>query len=179
MNESTPPPPPVAARPTKLKLSGYSLVLGILSITCFAILAGIPAVICGHMALSKIDKSRGTLTGRGKAVAGLVMEYLGCTLATVFWAGLLAAIIIPNYIKARDTFTQNGCLSNLRLIQTAKNQWALDNHKGATDAPSDKDLLPYLFNRQFPQCPAGGVYVINQVSVSPTCSVTNHVLPQP
>src|SRR5262245_44912681 len=53
-----------------------SLILGILSLTCFSIFAGIPAVICGHKAQSNIRKSAGRLGGQGMATAGLVMGYI-------------------------------------------------------------------------------------------------------
>ena len=133
-------------------------------------------MICGHKALSKIRKSGGALTGQGLAIAGLVMGYVGCTFVTIFMAGLLAAIAIPNFVKARDVSMQNACINNLRQIEAAKNQWALEHNKQATDTPTENDLTPYFKNHQFPQCPAGGVYKIGQDSDTPTCSITNHVL---
>jgi hypothetical protein len=53
-------------------LAIWSLVLGILSLTCFGFLSGIPAVICGHIARSEIKKSEGRLEGEGMALAGLI-----------------------------------------------------------------------------------------------------------
>jgi hypothetical protein len=150
------------------------MVLGILSLSCFAIFTGVPAVICGHSALSKIKQSGGSLSGRGLAIAGLITGYLG---STVFTIGFLAAIAIPNFVKARDTAMTNTCINNLRQIEVAKNEWALENHKQATDTPTESDLLPYFKNHQFPVCPAGGTYTIGQDADSPTCSETNHVLP--
>ena len=67
--------------------------------------------------------------------------------------GLLAAIAIPNFIKARATSQQNACINNLRQIDAAKNQWALEKGKKPTDVPTTQDLLPYL--RSWPVCPAG------------------------
>ena len=91
--------------------------------------------------------------------------------------GLLAAIAIPNFVRARANAQANGCINNLRQIDAAKNQWAMENHKGANDTPTESDLLPYFKNHQFPHCPSGGTYTIGQNSVPPTCSVTNHILP--
>jgi hypothetical protein len=177
MNGTRPPPLPGSSfQPKTSGLAVWSLVLGILSMTCFAFFTGLPGVICGHRALSKIRKSGGALTGQGLAIAGLVMGYLGCTLVTVFMIGLMAAIAIPNFVKARDVSMQNACINNLRQIEAAKNQWALEHNKQATDTPTESDLTPYLKNHQFPQCPAGGVYTIGQDSDTPTCSITNHVL---
>ena len=172
MSATTPPPLPNASRqPATSGLAIWSLVLGLLSVLCLA--TAIPAVICGHLALSKIKQSGGTLSGRGLAIAGLVTGY---TLGAISMIGLMAAIAIPNFVKARDISMQNACINNLRQIDTAKNQWALEHNKQATDTPTESDLTPYLKNHQFPQCPAGGVYTIGQDFNSPTCSITNHVL---
>ena len=72
----------------------------------------------------------------------------------------------------------NVCINNLRQIDAAKQQWALENDKTADAIPPAQDLLPYLPNMVFPVCPSGGTYTINAVGVPPTCSVPGHVLPQ-
>ena len=72
----------------------------------------------------------------------------------------------------------NVCLNNLRQIDAAKQQWALENDKTADAIPPAQDLLPYLSNMVFPVCPSGGTYTINAVGVPPTCSIPGHVLPQ-
>jgi TolA-binding protein len=74
---------------------------------------------------------------------------------------------------------RNKCINNLRQIDAAKNQWALENNKTTGAIPVEEDLLPYLQNGVFPVCPSGGTYTIGAVGVSPTCSVPGHVLPQP
>ena len=90
--------------------------------------------------------------------------------------GLLAAIAIPNFVKARQTSQTNACINNLRQIDAAKQQWALENGKKSTDTPTKEDLMPYL--RSWPKCPAGGSYTIGTVGETPTCSIPKHVLPQ-
>jgi septal ring factor EnvC (AmiA/AmiB activator) len=72
----------------------------------------------------------------------------------------------------------NACILNLREVDAAKQEWALENNKAAGAVPAAQDLLPYLPDNLFPVCPAGGVYSINAVGVPPTCSVPGHVLPQ-
>src|SRR2546429_7343463 len=47
--------------------------------------------------------------------------------------GLLAAIAIPNFVKARENAQLNSILNNLRIIDGAKDQWALENKKGTGD----------------------------------------------
>jgi septal ring factor EnvC (AmiA/AmiB activator) len=75
------------------------------------------------------------------------------------------------------TAQRNACINNLRQIDAAKQQWALENNKTATDIPSEADITPFLKNNILPTCPAGGIYLINAVGVAPTCSVPGHVLP--
>jgi hypothetical protein len=72
---------------------------------------------------------------------------------------------------------RNQCLNNLRQIDAAKQQWALENSKTAAAVPTVTDLLPY-FPNGFPACPAGGRYQINTVGEYPTCSIPGHVLTQ-
>lgn len=91
--------------------------------------------------------------------------------------GMLAAIAIPNFVKARETSQRNACINNLRMIGAAKDQWALENGKKKGDVPTKADLKPYLRNGKFPHCPAGGTYSINPIGEPPTCSVPGHKLP--
>ena len=92
--------------------------------------------------------------------------------------GIISAIAIPNFVKARQTSQQNACISNLRLIDSAKQQWALENKKSDTDTPTREDLRPFLRIKAFPVCPAGGTYTINQASQKPECSHEGHSLPE-
>jgi prepilin-type N-terminal cleavage/methylation domain-containing protein len=58
--------------------------------------------------------------------------------------GLLAAIAIPNFVKARENAQLNSILNNLRIIDGSKDQWALENKKGTGDAVTWANLGPYL-----------------------------------
>jgi hypothetical protein len=179
MNESIP-PIPARTPPKTAALAIWSLVLGILSLACFTVFTGIPGVICGHKALTKIKNSNGELSGQGLAIAGLVTGYLGIALV-VFMLPLLAAIAIPNFVKARSTSPANACINNLRQIDAAANEFALEHHLSA-GAPINfpTDLTPYIkLNREgkIPPCPAGGVYNISKVDDMPTCSLGTTVTP--
>jgi prepilin-type N-terminal cleavage/methylation domain-containing protein len=94
--------------------------------------------------------------------------------------GLLAAIAIPNFVRARTTSQTNACINNLRQIDGAKQQWALENKQVSTVTPGQTSIQVYLGrggNGTWPAEPAGGTYTINQVSVPPTCSVgAPHIL---
>ncbi len=73
---------------------------------------------------------------------------------------------------------QNACINNLRQIDGAKQQWALEKNKNGDAVPTAQDLLPYLKDGVFPACPDGGTYSINSVDAVPTCSLPGHALPQ-
>ena len=51
--------------------------------------------------------------------------------------GLLAAIAIPNFVKARTTAQKNACINNLQQIQSAKQQWATEKNKETGATPTD------------------------------------------
>ena len=105
--------------------------------------------------------------------------------------GLLAAIAIPNFIKARETARKNTCINNLRLIDGAIQQWALENGKNSTDSVKAyiSSLTPYLGRggtgkingtaSGAVKCPSGGTYDMTTVNAKPTCNATvgTHVLP--
>ena len=56
--------------------------------------------------------------------------------------GLLAAIAIPNFVRARTKSQQNACINNLRQISGAVQQWALENKAATTATPAFTDIAP-------------------------------------
>ena len=93
--------------------------------------------------------------------------------------GLLAAIAIPNFVKARATSQQNACINNMRQITAAVNEWALETGQvtGTALTSWTTDLSPYIqlnSNSSIPPCPAGGTYTVNAVGNIPqvTCSLS-------
>ncbi|MBN1673874.1 MAG: prepilin-type N-terminal cleavage/methylation domain-containing protein [Kiritimatiellae bacterium] len=58
--------------------------------------------------------------------------------------GLLAAIAIPSFIKARTTSQKNACINNLRQVDGAKEQWAMGENQPATATPSATDINDYI-----------------------------------
>ena len=96
--------------------------------------------------------------------------------------GLLAAIAIPNFVKARATTQANACINNLRQIDAAANQFAIEKGKKVGDAINyPNDLTPYIKLNSagsIPPCPVGGdYYQDNVVGSIPTCSLGNTVTP--
>jgi prepilin-type N-terminal cleavage/methylation domain-containing protein len=92
--------------------------------------------------------------------------------------GLLAAIAIPNFVKARTTAQKNACINNLRQIDGAKEQWALENKKsaGSDTSSSTTAINEYIKGKTTPKCPAGGTYTYGNVDASPTCDIEGHSL---
>ena len=96
-----------------------------------------------------------------------------------FAGGLLAAIAVPNFVKARETAQKNACINNLRQLDGAKEQWAIEHSKKVGARPSGQDLYgPNGYMKHQPVCPAGGTYTINPIGTNPTCSHAGHVLPK-
>lgn len=89
--------------------------------------------------------------------------------------GLLAAIAIPNFVKARGTAQKNACINNLRQIDGAKEQWALENKKASGDAIVEADVNAYIKGGA-PACPASGAYTYGNVDDAPACDVAGHTL---
>ena len=100
--------------------------------------------------------------------------------------GLLAAIAIPNFVRARTQSQKNACINNLRQIDGAVQSWALENNASPNASPAYSDISSYLKNQVI--CPSGGTafsdsYLINGVTNKPTCIKiggtypTGHCLP--
>lgn len=108
-------------------------------------------------------------SNRTKDILILTFLYLGII-------ALLVAIVVPNFIPARKSGSMPSeytCRSNLRQIDGAKEQWAFDNGKPPGGAPSKSDLYGgFLYLKNEPRCPDGGIYTIGAVSKKPTCSLS-------
>jgi len=106
--------------------------------------------------------------------------FIVITLAVV---ALLLAIAVPNFIRARTTKATNPRVNNLRIIQGAKEQWAMEQHKTTNDTPTLQDLQPYMghgVEGEIPVCPEGGTYTAGRVGEPAKCSIGGaHVLPWP
>jgi hypothetical protein len=78
------------------------------------------------------------------------------------------------------SWPKNECINNLRLIDGATQEWALERHKSDTEVPTWEDLQPYLTsgtNLVVLRCRMGGTYTLGSVSNTPTCSIPGHVIP--
>ncbi|HSM85218.1 MAG TPA: DUF4190 domain-containing protein [Candidatus Limnocylindrales bacterium] len=95
-----------------------SLVLGIASVfLCLSFVAGIPAIVLGHLSRKSIRESMGRLKGDGMALAGLIMGYIGSCVVGIL---IIAAILIPNLLRARMAANDSAAAATVRTIDTAQ-----------------------------------------------------------
>lgn len=94
--------------------------------------------------------------------------------------GILLAIAVPNFLQARESSRTKSCISNLKQIDAAKQQWAMDTRAAGTATPTWANLTDattgYIKSGQ-PVCPSGGTYAIGTVDTDPTCTTAGHALP--
>ena len=91
--------------------------------------------------------------------------------------GILMAIAVPNFVKARESSRRNTCIANLKQVDSAKEQWAMDQRKNAGDACAMTDLVgTAAYLKATPVCPSGGTYTVAVVGTNPTCSISGHTL---
>ena len=94
--------------------------------------------------------------------------------------GLLAAIAIPSFVKARNTAQQNACINNLRQVDSGKEQAALA-YRWADSAVAETTVVnQYIKGNTTPLCPAGATYTYRAMGANPACNfagTTTHKLP--
>jgi hypothetical protein len=108
MADETPPPPSPAIAQTVSRISAlaiWSLILALLSFTCGWFFTAIPAVICGHIARSKIRKSAGALGGKNIATAGLILGYIALVIC-IMGIPLLVSMIQSDRERAQRLATE-------------------------------------------------------------------------
>jgi hypothetical protein len=135
MADETPPPPSPVLKPIVriAPIAICSLVLAILSFACGWLFTAIPAVICGHIAFSKIRKSGGTLGGKNIAIAGLILGYIGLAI------GIMGVPLLVSMIQSDR--------ERSRRLATERKQIASDDGKIKVSVPGTWAKLPELNER--------------------------------
>jgi type IV pilus assembly protein PilA len=116
--------------------SGKAIVSLICGLFFFLLPSSIVAVIFGHLSLSEIRKSAGRLKGDGLAIAGLVLGYAGLAVVPVL---IIAAIAIPNLLRARTTANEASAVASVRTLVIAEVGYAA-SHPGEGYTCSLSDL---------------------------------------
>src|SRR5512139_794732 len=120
---------------------------------------------------ARTERQKDTMKNSTSRKAGFTLVEIMIVVAII---GLLAAIAIPNFVRARTTAQMNACINNLRQIDGAKQQWALETRQATNAVPVVTDIDPYLGRAGSASsilCPAGGAtatfassYTINAVN---------------
>jgi hypothetical protein len=133
MADETPQPPRSAVPQTVPRTPAvaiWSLILAVLSFTCGWLFTAIPAVICGHIARTKIRKSGGALGGRGIATGGLILGYIALVL------GIMGIPLLVSMIQSDR--------ERLQRVSTERKEIASDDGKIKVTVPGTWTKLPEL-----------------------------------
>lgn len=96
---------------------------------------------------------------------------------------ILTSIAVPSFLRPRETSRRNGCIDNLKQIDSAKEQWAMDNRAASGAVVNMSDIAGVYMKTPVtgPVCGGGGSYTLNPVGTDPVCSLSSapdlHVLP--
>ena len=117
------------------KTSGKSIASLIFGCFFFLFPSSVVAIVLGHLSLSEIGKSAGRIKGRGMAIAGLILGYLGISFIPIL---IIAAIAIPNLLRARIAANESSAVAAIRTLSTAEITYATEHPKtGYTCSLSD------------------------------------------
>jgi len=120
---------------------------------------------CGQV-INVPEKKSGTGWAVG-CIVGLVALFVGIAVI-----GLLAAIAVPSFVKARETARTAACINNLRLLDAAKEQVSLEQNYEEGQVVTREEVSPYIpRGMDGLTCPAGGEYTLNPLGEDPECSV--------
>jgi hypothetical protein len=139
-----------------------------LALACILIstVTGLAATLCGLVA--RFTKA----STRPAATDGIIWG-LACLLSVG-----LNLVAWPNVVRVHPHSYRNACINNLRQIDGAKEQWAFENKKTQTDAPTWDDLVGTdKYIKVQPMCPQNGTFTIGNMATKPRCSNTDHTLP--
>jgi len=130
-------PAPFAAPVPPGKTSVKAILSLVFGLFIFFFPFSIVAIILGHLSFSEIKKSAGRLTGNGLAIAGLVLGYAGIAAIPVIL--IIAAIAIPNLLRAKMAANESSAVASIRTINTAEISYST-SHSGTGFTCSLSDL---------------------------------------
>jgi hypothetical protein len=125
----------------------------------------IPAILCSLPAWLLIFRRKSRMSRAAKSVTAISM---------VLFLAFIGVVVIPDFVRAEYESAQNSCVNNLRQLQAAKTEWALENGKTNGTLATVSDITPYIqldSKGNIPGCPAGGTYIIGRVGEDVRCSI--------
>ena len=143
---------------------------GWLAVLAIIPLGAIPAVLCGQVARVRMARQASRGGREGIALTGMVLGYVQIGYLA-FVLPLMVAGGLPNWARSREISRLNACRNNLRMLQAAKDQAAIEQgieNGEYLDEEQVLDLLPQRGTTLI--CPNGGVYTIHPVGEEPECS---------
>lgn len=162
---------PVQQYPTAQSSAGDDSHTGGLAIASFVLsivwlfgIGTILSLIFGIVSMNQINRSKGRLKGRGLATAGIAIS------STTI---MLMLIAVPNITSGRQHSQAQECILNLKMIDSAKEQWAMDTKAADGDlGPTMEEIAgPGLYIKELPECPCGGSYDMGLIGEDPICNI--------
>lgn len=120
----------------------------------------IALLISTWLAILAVIRFRRATSNQSKIMLGICILFIVC----------VNSVALLRFGRGRGTHSIHACVNNLRQIDGAKEQWALENKKQSGDQVSMEEIVPYIKGGA-PQCSAGGTYIVGAVGVAPTCSL--------
>jgi hypothetical protein len=119
------------------------------------------ALVLGFLALAHIRRVEDAVRGKVLARCAIIISVL--TLCFLVRA-------VPTFLTAKRTSEANACGGNMRLLDSAKEQWAMS--AGVTNGPTDSvGVLSYIKAHRMPLCPGGGEYTLGDIEETPQCNL--------
>lgn len=154
------------------------LTPAILTTLCCCLPVGIVAIVYAAQVNSKL--SGGDFEGaQAASKKAKTWCWIALALGLVVVAVQLAYAIpyaIPAFMSARSAAQRNACINNLRMLDGATAQWALENKQTDGAPVTMGDLKPYLRGQSLPTCPAKGTYSVSKIGEPPRCTIPGHQL---
>ncbi len=159
----------------------YSAVISTLLGHSLILACGLHTRFCVGMVSTQINKTKKRNTTMKHLLKGFTLIEIMIVVAII---AILAAVAIPNFVRYRNDSQRAACISNMKQIQTAGEQWLMTHAAGtpvlATDLVGSTNYI-----KKEPKCPAGGEYTLGKDAnnvITITCSKSGapelHVLPE-